>query len=285
MADLSDVAGTLVTLCTALVYPNGIAQPSVANTPIRLYYGWPVKAQLDADLAVPICHVSVYPRSQERNSTRYLGQFEQTSINTTLLTLTRAGQIVTVGGIPPATNVHNLAIFVNGMPYVYQTQPADTLATIAAGLAALIAVAVPGTAAVNGVQITIPNAGAIGPVRVGVFGSSSKPVRNQDRVFQIGIWADTPAHRDVIAQTIDPVLAATNFLFFPDGTSGRLIYRGSPSSDQFEKSFLYRRDLMYSVDYATVQVVKAPQIVVVETQTSVAVAGVPPYAPVATTFN
>lgn len=285
MADLSDVANTLVSVCTGIAYPAGIEAPSIAGAPILLYYGWPIKSQLDTDLAAGRCHVSVYPRPQERNTTRYLGRFEQTSINTTLLTLTAAGQTVTVGGaIPPAANVHNLAIFVDGRPHVYQVQPTDTLQTIAASLAALIATAALGASA-SGAVITVPSYATLGAVRVGVFGSSSKPVRNQDRVFQIGIWADTPTHRDTIAQAIDPVLAATNFLTFPDGTAGRLIYKGSPSSDMYEKSTLYRRDLMYSVDYATVLVVKSPQIVAVETDTSVAVAGVPPYVPIATEFT
>jgi hypothetical protein len=259
----------------------------VTGTPIIVYYGWPVSEQLDADLAAasPVCNVSVYPRPQERNTTRYLGQYQQTSLNTTLLTLTKAGQTVTVGGaIPPAGNTHNLAIFVNGIPYVYQVLVADTLSTIAAAMAALIVVGVSGTTA-SGAVITIPSSATLGPARVGVFGSSAKPVRNQDRVFQIGIWADSPAHRDTIAQAIDPTLAATNFLTFPDGSAGRLIYRGSPSSDSFEKSTLYRRDLLYAVDYSTLLVVKTPQIVAVETVTTAAVAGVPPYAPVATTYQ
>lgn len=256
MADLSDVANTLKDLCASLVYPNGTAQPSVANAPIQVYVGWPVKSQLDADLAIGKCHVSVYPRPQERNTTRYLPTSAQVSLNTALLTLTVSGQTVTVAGtIPPVANPHNLAIFVNGLPYVYRVLVTDTLATIASAMAALI----PGASSAGPI-IIVQNTARLGAARVGVTGTSGILVRNQERVFQIGIWADTPAHRDAIATGIDPTLAATTFLSFADGTAGRFRYVGSPVTDMFEKSTLYRRDLMYSVDYSTMQVQSTTQI-------------------------
>lgn len=283
MADVSDVANALVALCTGVVYPNGVQtelQASVVGPPIRLYPGWPVKAQLDADMLAGVCHVNVYPRPQERNTTRYTPKFQQTSVNTATLTLTGVQQTVTVGGtIPPSSNPHNLAVFVNGVPYLYQPLTTDTLTTIAAALAALIP-----SATSAGAVITVPTSATLGAVRVGITGTSARPLRNQERVFQIGIWADTPAHRDVIAQAIDPVLELTKFILLPDGWYGEMNYRGSPETDQYEKSTLYRRDLMYAVDYATLQVMTTGQIVVVETDISAAVSGVS-YAAVATEFT
>jgi hypothetical protein len=286
MADASDVSAALVTLISGLLYPSGTT--SAAGPNVRVYPGWPVPEQLDSDLAnragntpAPICHVSVWPLPTERNTTRYLAKFQQTSINTPTLTLNASGQTATVGGtIPPASNVHNLAVFVNKVPYVYQALPTDTLSSIAAALAARI----PGAIAAGAV-IAIPSSATLGPVRVGTSGTSSRPVRNQERAFQITIWADSPAHRDAIAKVIDPALAATPFLSFTDGSAGRLIYRSSPFTDMQQKMAIYRRDLMYSVDFSTLQTVTAPQIVAVETDWSVAVSGVPPYVPVATEFN
>jgi len=287
VSDLVDVQNSLVSLCTAQLYPTGssaglVPSPAVGFV-VKIYPGWPVKAQLDIDLAAKpaICHVSVYPTKMERQTTRYLSRYKQLSMNTPTLTLAASGQTVTVGGtIPPASNPHNLAIFVNGVPYIYQPLINDTLQTIATAFAALI----PGASAAGAV-VTVPSAAVLGPVRVGVTGTSGRSVGNQDRVFQIGIWADTPAHRDVIAQAIDPALRATAFVFMPDGTAGKLEYRGSPETDQFEKSTLYRRDLMYSVDYSTMQTVAAPQIVAVEVNISAAVDGVPPFVPVSTQFS
>lgn len=255
MADLTDVANALVTLVSATLYPNGIGQASVAGVGVRVYQGWPNPEQLDPDLraTTPICHVSVYPRPEEKNTTRYMPTWKQTSVNTPTLTLTIAGQAVTVGGtVPLASNPHVVMVMGNGKPYVYAVLATDTLNSIAAALAALIAADIAGTAAAGAV-ITLPNSARLQAARVGVTGTAVREVRRQERSFQIGIWADTPAHRDSIAQAIDPVLAFTTFLALPDGTSGRLIYRSSMVSDQLQKDRLYRRDLFYSVEYATTQ--------------------------------
>jgi hypothetical protein len=284
MADLAAVHQSIVTLCSGILYPTPPTTPtqlSVAGTAVRIFPGWPLKAQIDKDLAQGICTVSVYPAHMERPSTRYLANYQNLSLNTPTLTLSSSGQTVTVGGtIPPASNPHNLAIFVNRVPYVYATLPNDTLATIAAALAALI----PGAVSAGPV-IAIPEMSVIGPVRVGITGTSGRPVRNTQRVFQITVWANTPANRDAIAGVLDPVLAATPFVFMPDGTAGKFEYRGSPETDQYEKSTLYKRDLMYSVDYSTMQTVTVPQIVAVEVNLSAAVDGVPPFVPVATEFS
>ncbi|MFD2271831.1 hypothetical protein ACFS07_13365 [Undibacterium arcticum] len=102
MADLTDVGSALVALIAQTVYPNGTGQASVANTGVRIYQGWPNPQQLDADLKLGICHVSVYPRTEERNVTRYSKDWQQLSVNTPTLTLTISGQTVTVGGtVPP----------------------------------------------------------------------------------------------------------------------------------------------------------------------------------------
>lgn len=193
MADLTDVANALVTLVSATLYPNGIGQASVAGVGVRVYQGWPNPEQLDPDLraTTPICHVSVYPRPEEKNTTRYMPTWKQTSVNTPTLTLTIAGQAVTVGGtVPLASNPHVVMVMGNGKPYVYAVLATDTLNSIAAALAALIAADIAGTAAAGAV-ITLPNSARLQAARVGVTGTAVREVRRQERSFQIGIWADT----------------------------------------------------------------------------------------------
>src|SRR3984957_4801367 len=243
VSDVSDVSNALVSLCAGILYPTpppaGTTPPSVAGTPVRVFYGWPLPQQIDLDLAAGICSVSVYPAKMERNTTRYLSRYKKASINSPTLTLTAAGQTVTVSGtIPPASNPHNLGVFVNGVPYVYAVKPNDTLASVAAALATLIT----GSSSA-GPLVTLPAGALLGPVRAGITRKSGSQIRNAQRVFQSTIWADTPAHRDAIAAVIDPVLAATPFVFMPDGTAGNVVYRGSPQTDKDEKSGLYRRDL------------------------------------------
>lgn len=286
MADLSDVATALRDLISATLYPNGTGQPSAAGVGVKVYQGWPLPDQLDVDLraGTPICHVNIFPRPEERNTTRYQADWKQASVNTPTLTLTVAGQTITVGGsVPPANNPHNAVVIANGKPYVYPVQVSDTLATIAAALAALIAADIGGTSAAGAV-ITLPGSARINAARIGVNGTSVREVRRQERMFQIGIWADSPGNRDAIVRAIDPVLAATTFLTLADGSAGRLVYRSSPVTDQLEKDRLYRRDLFYTVEFGTLQVETETQITEAQLNVSAAPSGVLPYQPI-TTFT
>jgi hypothetical protein len=254
MADLSDVMTALQTQIFAAVYPNGTSAPSITTKGIRVFPGWPQPAALDADMRVGICNISIYPTPVEQNVTRFPKQWQQVSVTPPTLTLTVSGRTITVGGaMPTPFSAHNLAVLMAGSAFVYALQATDTLTTIATALATLIAAAYPGTTS-SGAAITLPNAGPIPKARVGSVGQSIMEIRRQKRLFQIVIWADTPTSRDTIAQAVDPALADVQFLTMPDGTAARLIYRDSPVTDGLQKERIYRRDLRYSVEYATTKI-------------------------------
>jgi hypothetical protein len=284
MTDVSDVCDELVSVISGIAYPNGTGNASAVGAPVRIYQGWPIPTQLDADLKSGICHVSVYPRPEESNSTRYTRDWEEASLQTPTLTLAIAGQTVTVGGtIPPASNPHNLVVIANGAPFVYSPLTTDTLTSIAAALAALIAATIAGTSS-SGAVVTLPSSARLTAVRIGVTGTSMQEVRRQERLIQIGILADSPAHRKSIATPVDLSLAAMTFLTMPDSTAVRLRYKGSPVTDQFEKSMIFRRDLMYDVEFGTFQTETDTQITEGQTNISALPAGVPPAQPLATVF-
>ncbi|MBV8656618.1 MAG: hypothetical protein JO142_02225 [Burkholderiales bacterium] len=258
MADITDVGNALVAAIAGILYPNGTAQPSVTGVPTMIYAGWPTASRLDNDLAGfsngqgGKIHVTVFPTNVERNTTRYTfqGWIPQT-VGTPTVVLTQAGQQVTVSGTPPAAgNPQNVVIFCNKLPYVYAAQQTDTLSTIATALSTLIAAAVPGVSN-SGPVITFPNSARIGPLRVGYTGTAIREVRRQERQVRITIWADTPANRDVTTQAIDVALAQTEFITLPDTFQARVIYRSSFVDDMVQKANLYRRDLVYAVEYAT----------------------------------
>lgn len=278
MADLADVLSALVSSIGTLAYPSGVTQPqsvpppnSSFCMPVKIFPGWPVAEQLAADLKAGVCNVSVYPRPEERNTTRYGRQWQTLSVNTPTLTLAISGQTVTVAGTVPnagAKNPHNAMVMANGKPYVYAVQPTDTLTAVAAALAALVVADVAGTSA-TGAVIALPSTARIQAARIGVTGTSGQELKRQERVFQIGIWADSPAHRDAIAGPIDQLLAATDFLTLTDGYAARIIYKGSPMSDALEKSGLFRRDLYYTVEFATVKEITATQVTQIQTTVEV----------------
>lgn len=248
MADLSDVQNALVTLAAQTLYPNGTAQPSIATAPIIIYPGWPIASRLDDDLAAGKVHVSVYARPEERNTTRFSQEWKTISINAATITLAATVNTVTVGGYVWAGQ--NATLLVNGKPYSYPVQQTDTLTTIATALAALVNADTPATSL--GAIVTIPAAYKI-VARVGTTGTSIRELRRQERTFQLVIWAPTPALRDAVTQPLDVALAALNFITLSDTSAARLIYKGSPITDDLQKDRLYRRDLLYKVEYATTQ--------------------------------
>ncbi|MGZ5029004.1 MAG: hypothetical protein ACXWAT_00885 [Methylobacter sp.] len=284
MADISDVSSAIVALIAGVVYPSGINQPSITGAGIRIYEGWPNPQQLDTDLKAGVCHISVFTRPEERNTTRFPLDWQQQSLNTATLTLTANGQTVTVGGaMPNPFTRHNLVIFANGKPYVYAVQSGDTLNSIAAALSALIAVDIPTTSA-TGATITLPSSARLGAVRVGITGTAIREVRRQERSFQVTIWADTPTHRNSLASPVDVALSIAKFLTLTDGTSARIVYKSSMVTDGQQNEKLYRRDLIYSVEYATTQTDTQTQITQEQWNTSATVQTSTADNPIKTTF-
>jgi hypothetical protein len=281
MADLVDVQNALVALISQTLYPGGITQPSVTGVPTIIYAGWPTSSQLDADLLalsqnIPAgrMHVTVFPSKMERNTTRYLrNNWVKVTEPDVTITLTVSGQQVTVGG--SVSTPQNVMLLVNGQPYIYGVQPDDTLQTAAAALAALV----PGASSAGSIITLAPTAN-LTAARVGGSGSSGLEIRRQERVFQVTVWGDTPAHRDVTSKAIDPVLGNIAFLSFPDQSRGYLQYRSTNVIDLMSKAVVYRRDLNYSVDYPTIETITTPQIMTLGIHPSVGVA--PPFQPTAT---
>lgn len=305
MADISDVCEVLVDLVAGIVYPNGTGQPpALGCPPTKIFQGWPLPDKLEIDIAACSANINVYPRPEEHNTTRYQRKWSTSAYAAPALTLsvsgaalgsqdmvilsTESGQwlqtevlaapVITVGGtVGSPMSPQNLCVVVNGQPYVYGAQVSDTPTSIATALAALIVAGVAGTTS-SGPVITLPTSAIVQAVRVGGSGTMFEEVARQERLIQIGIWSPTPAFRDALAKAIDPVLKATDFLTFADGSSGRLRYKSSPMTDGLEKEQIYRRDLMYTVEYATLLVTPATEVVAVEVDISPAgtdVANVP----------
>lgn len=268
MADLADVQDALGLMCQGALYP-GQASPSgrsVAGVAVLIQKGWPDPNSLQKDMAAGRGQVSIYPQPTERNVTRYPREWKQIApVAAHTFTLTMGGQTVIVGGAQPATFYpQNLAVFINGKPYLHQTQQTDTLAGIASVLAALIAVDVPGTTSAGPV-ISIPTPARIGALRVGAQGKVGMEVKRQERYFALIAWAADPAARDKIAAAIDAAIGLNQWLTLADGSSGRLIYKGSPFTDFDQKQGVYRRDLIVSVEYATIATATATEVVAAKT--------------------
>jgi spore germination protein YaaH len=155
---------------------------------------------------------------------------------------------VTVGG--SVSTPQNAALVVDNKAYVYAVQAGDTLASIATALAALVNVDQTATAA--GAVVMIPGAKYISP-RVGGQGVAVRETRRQEQGFMVTVWANCFDQRDPIASAIDSALSGQIHLTLAHQSSATLRYKSSRQDDSQQKEGIYRRDLMYAVEFSTFQ--------------------------------
>lgn len=269
MADLSDVINALGQLASAALYPGQnppAGKSPLAGVNVLVQDGWPDPNTLRDQLARGWAQVSVYPTPMERNVTRYPREWLQTEgLQAKTFTLAQAGQQVTVGGVQPAVFYgQNLAVFVNGKPYIYRTVQTDTPSTIAAALQALIAADLGGTS-VAGPTIALPAIARVGALRVGTQAAVAMEVKRQERYFLLIIWAPDTATRDKVAAPIDVAVGLAQWMTLADGSRARLIYKGSPFTDFDQKQGVYRRDISVAVEYATKATDTATEVIAAKT--------------------
>ena len=260
MADQSDVENAIVAAVTATLYPNGPAEASgigCGAVTVRVYRGWPVSAALHADLADGIVNVSVFPGGAPRDTTRYPMNWNVTTVTTPSLTVSVAANAATFGGATAAGQMAGLSV--NDATYIYLVQPGDTTALVAAALAAqLIAAGL--LVQLSGGTVTIPSASKL-TARVEQAQSAYQETRRQRQSFRVSCWCPAPLLRDQVASTIDAAMAGTPFLTLADGSSARITLAGGSTIDQGENAILYRRDLVYAADYATIITAAQPAMV------------------------
>jgi hypothetical protein len=148
-------------------------------------------------------------------------------------------------------------VFVDGAPFSYQVQAGDTPTLVAANLA--LAIQVSRSATVSGTVVSVPGSHTV-IVRCVADGQTSQEIRRQEKDFRIISWCPTPAIRDSICSAIDSTLSGMAFLSLLDGTQARTVYKNTASYDQAQNALLYRRDLIYSIEYPTILTMAQPSM-------------------------
>lgn len=256
MADESDVETALANAASVALYPNGPKAGSVPGPDCRVYRGWPISVALDADLAIGTINVTVFPSARVgRSTTRYATRWSGTQV-ASVLYATVVGTAVTITGV--ATTGQVAGILADGLSYAYRIRSGDTPELVAANLASLMRAA--WVVNQSGATVVVAGAAKI-QARVVADAWMQQEVRRQERDFHVTCWCATPAMRDATSIAIDEFLSTTSFISLGDGTTGRLTYAGTTLFDQSENARLYRRDLIYCVEYATVSTVFKPTMI------------------------
>ncbi len=257
MADQSDVELTLAGLVAAVLYPEGADEPSLLGPLVRIYRGWPNQSALDADLAAGHLNVSVFPDpGGGLNTTRFPAEFAVSTPASATLSVAVAGIAATFSGTAGANQLAGL--LADGVAVVHRTAAGDTPALVAAILAdALRASRV---VQLSGASVFVPGA-AVLVGRVVADQPAQMETRRQRQSFRISCWCPDPATRDAAAGAIDAALAVPAFIDLPDGSAGRLRYVGTTVVDRGQDASLFRRDLVYSVEYATTLNARLPSMI------------------------
>jgi hypothetical protein len=254
MADLSDVEQALADLIAGALYPDGPDRPSAAGPLCRIYRGWPSPAALDADLVAGNVNVTVFPAGAGfRDTTRYPVAWSEAPQEPPTLTAAVAGDGVTFGGSADPGQIAGL--IVDDRTYAYSTAAGDTPELVAAQLAAQARAA--RIVTLSGGTLSVPGASRLA-ARVVAGALATSEIRRQTQDFRVTCWCPTPASRDAASVVIDVALASTLFLKMPDGSQARLTYAGGSVVDRAEDAQLYRRDLVYTVEYATTLAQRQP---------------------------
>jgi hypothetical protein len=254
VADLSDITAALATLAASAVYPNGVPSPSVTAKDCRIFEGWPIAEQLDADVGAGISNVSIFPSAG--SSAASVQVFEPEIVVAPAvhgLTASIAGNVISLAGTPSAGEY--VTVIADGA-HIYSRVGASASAICAALKAD--AVADYPSASNSGATLTIP-AGELN-VRIGSPCTMGKLLHRQKQMIMVSIWAPNHSDRAKLSGAIDIVMKQNLRLILSDGSQAIMTYDRTHEFNSYELLTVYRRDLVYSVEYGTMETFTAYEV-------------------------
>ena len=256
MADIGDVTALLASMANAACYPHGATAPTVTGgtKDIHVNEGWPLPESLDALIAAGQTAVSVLPlRLSAPAVFQVLDEVYVLVPAAHGLAATIAGGTVTVTGAPGLTEY--LTITADGRRS-YSRLGASTAAILSA--IAVDAASDYAGVAVVGNAITFPTTRL--SVQIGAAATLGRVTHRQRQSVMITVWAPTPALRNTVGAAIDVAMKAVNRLTFPDTSQGLMVASHSEQRDERQVASIYRRDIVFNVDYATLDVFQGWEI-------------------------
>ena len=245
MPDRANVEQALAALISTIVYPSGVDVAGLIETGCRIYRGWPVPRLLEEELAQGVVHVSVQPvGGTTRDRTRYGSDWQGFSPAATLSGVVN-GDVVTFSGTGGPGHV--AGVRVDGHAYSYRMRSGDSTALVAAALAEQVRADRPAVAVGSDLYV-VAGLGLL--VRVVTDGVGGRELRRQSAVFRITFWCPDPATRDLVVAAVDSSMAGALFIDV-GGWACRLQLSGESSTDEGSAGGVWRRDLLYSVEYPT----------------------------------
>lgn len=255
MADILDVLNAIAGIAANALYPNGASQPSSVGAACKIYPGWPIGQTLDADLAEgDIVHVSAFPmRGSSSNVPQPLSKpVELPGAHGVAASI--SGNTITLTGTPAPGEFVTL-ILDGAKAY---SRGGDSVAAIAAALLADLFADYPGSS-VSGGALTIPAARAI-VMRGGAPGKVVSSVRRMAVQVMVTIWAPSPQLRSSVGSAVATALINNYRFDLADASQVRLTFSRMDDWDNRENANLYRRDLVFTAEYAITETVDGVEV-------------------------
>jgi hypothetical protein len=253
MASVDDVTHYLAKRVADVLYPGGPLLPCIVNTSVRIYPGWPVSGALQTDTEAGGAHVSVWPLQSERKVNCALGRPYQTlAKGKPTLQLRVTDSAITVSGV--ASSLTNVQIHLSGKKFIFHFQTGTT----AEQVVRILQLNLPHAFTLMG-RVIIPVVNHLS-ITVTTAGTAVRELRRQIKDFQITVWAPTSQLRNTIGTAIDAALSERCPIDLGDGVPAQMFYARQFDSDAAENWHVYRRDLVFSVNYATTQTISAPEV-------------------------
>jgi hypothetical protein len=253
VADVADVEAALVGAVLTTLYPNGTAAPSATGTPVRVFRGWPTTGMLLQDRAAGGIDISIFGiPGTTRNTTRWGVQVSELP-NAPSLTVGVTGNSATFLGTAAAGDLAGVLVAQNA--YVYQAQAGDSAALVAAALADLVRAQM--ICWLTQATLTVPGESAL-VARTASAVAALQEWGRQEQQFRISVWAPSPAVRDGCAALVMQGLVPIAFVTLADGTGGRLRFHGAANLDDDQTASIYRRDIIFTVEFGTTLMVSNP---------------------------
>lgn len=259
MADAPDIERAIGATLETAFYPLGTSQPSIISSTVSMERGWPTEAQVQKAVKTNAALISIHAdKGMARDTTRYFRDFRGCA-GVPTITATISGLTITFSGT--VTVGHAIAVQYAGVWFPYLVQAGDTLAGIAAALAALT----PGATA-SGAVLTIPSGGATPQVRIVKGGTASAEVSRQRAVFRISCWAPTPELRDTVFAQLPGIIAyAGSRLTLPDGSVATWMGQSETGPDDIPaRANEWRRDVLATYEFGVLYTIQAMALLLLE---------------------
>ncbi|MCX2905207.1 hypothetical protein ORG41_04365 [[Curtobacterium] plantarum] len=253
MASTDDVASYLAGRVSDAVYPGGSGLPGIINAAVKIYPGWPAPGTLQQDINSGGVHVSIWPLPAERKISTALGRpFRVMAKDKPALQFIVNGSVIDVSGVADALT--SVRVSLKGKTFTFTFRAGTTADQAVTALGA----ALPESFTVLS-SVFIPLADHIS-VSATTAGTAVKELHRQIKDFQITVWAPAPGLRDRIGSAIDTALSEQCHIDLNDGAPAQLLYARQFDSDRSQNWHVYRRDLIFSVNYATTRTITAPEV-------------------------